>query len=111
VDKKTKIIGAGIGLAAVAAAGAYFFGGKRGEKNREKVAEWATKMKEDVMHRMKDLKEINKDKYDQIVDETAAKYRKATKISAAEIKFAASEVKKAWSHISEHLAESLHNGA
>jgi gas vesicle protein len=107
MEKKTKIVGAGIGLAAVAAAAAYFFGGKRGEKNREKVAAWADEMKEEVLEKLKDLKHVNQESYDKIVDETASRYRKVTKISAAEIKYAANEVKKAWSHISQHLHSSL----
>lgn len=111
MEKKTKIIGTTIGLAAIAAAGAYFFGGKRGAKNRKKVQDWAEKMKEEVIEQMRHLKDINKETFERIVDETATKYRRATKVSAEEIRFAGSEIKKAWSHISEHVASAVHNGA
>jgi gas vesicle protein len=104
MEKKTKIIGAGIGLAAIAAAGAYFFAGKRGAKNRAKVADWAENMKEDVLEKMKDLKDINQEAYERLVDETADRYRKMSKASASEFKHVTSEVKKAWTHISKQLA-------
>ena len=44
MKKSQKIIG-GIGLAALAAAGAYFLGGKRGARNREAIRGWTLKMK------------------------------------------------------------------
>ncbi|MBI3552024.1 MAG: hypothetical protein HY077_05850 [Elusimicrobia bacterium] len=104
MEKKTKVIGAGIGLAALAAAGAYFFAGKRGAKNRAKVARWADEMKEEILAKMKDLKEINQETYERLVDETADRYAKLRKASSAELKHVSAEVKKAWTHISKELA-------
>ncbi len=104
MKKGTKIIGAGIGLAAIAAAGAYFFAGKRGAKNRAKIADWAENMKEEVLEKMKDLKEINQEAYENLVDEVAVKYLKLSKVSSSELKRVTNEVKKAWTQIAKQVA-------
>lgn len=41
MTKTGKMIGAGIGLTAIAAVGTYFLYGKRGAQNREKIAGWS----------------------------------------------------------------------
>ncbi|OGS12356.1 MAG: hypothetical protein A2234_07795 [Elusimicrobia bacterium RIFOXYA2_FULL_58_8] len=103
MDKSKKILGAGIVLAAIAAAGTYFLSGKRGEKNREKIAAWTLKMKGEVLEKMKDLKEMNKENFEAMVDEISVRYARAERVSAAEMKHLKTEVKNAWSHISKQL--------
>ena len=104
MEKKNKIIGAGIGIAAIAALGAYFLAGKRGAKNRAKIAGWALGMKEEVLEKMRNLKEFNQEAYNKLIDETADRYRGVKKVSAAELRHLTKELKAAWKHISKKLA-------
>ncbi len=106
MEKSKKMLGAGIVLAAIAAAGTYFLTGKRGEKNREKIAAWTLKMKGEVLEKMKGLKEMNKENFDALVDEVGARYERVERVSAAEMKHLKAEVKSAWAHISKQLKKS-----
>jgi hypothetical protein len=100
---KDKMVGAGIGLAALAAAGAYFLYGKRGEKNREAIAGWALQLKGEVLEKLETLKDANREAYEALVDETAARYGRTKRVSASELKHVAGELKNAWSHISAQM--------
>ena len=102
--KKTgKIIGAGIGLAALAAAGTYFLYGERGAKNRAKIAGWSLKMKGEVLEKIEALKSIDREAYHELVDKVAARYAKLEKVSAAELRHLTVDLKNAWAHISKEL--------
>jgi len=98
-----KLVGAGIVLAAIAAAGTYLLRGERGARNREAVSGWALKMKGEVLEAVKGLKELNRETYNQIVDETAARYEKLQKTGTAELRRFTRELKDAWEHISKEL--------
>jgi len=103
MKKSDKMIGAGIALAAIAAAATYFLTGKRGKENREKIAAWTLKMKGEVLEKMKKLKELNKENYHALVDEVAVRYERAERVSASEMKHLKEELKGAWTHISKQL--------
>jgi gas vesicle protein len=105
MKKSDKMIGAGIALAAIAAAATYFLTGKRGVENREKIAAWTLKMKGEVLEKMKKLKNINKEAYHALVDEVAVRYARAGRVSAAEMGHLKDEVKGAWTHISKQLVK------
>jgi gas vesicle protein len=100
---KDKLLGAGIGLAALAAAGTYFLYGKRGAKNRETIAGWALQMKGEVLAKMEKLKDINQEVYNELVEETAVRYGRTKRVGAAELKHMTGELKNAWSHIAKQL--------
>ncbi|MDO8805245.1 MAG: hypothetical protein Q7R35_12525 [Elusimicrobiota bacterium] len=103
MKKTDKMIGAGIALAAVAAAATYFLTGKRGVENRAKIAAWTLKMKGEVLENMKKMNAVNKEAYHAIVDEVAVRYERAERVSAAEMKHLKDELKGAWGHISKQL--------
>ncbi len=103
MKKSTKVIGAGAGLAALVAAGTYFLYGPRGAKNRAKISGWVLKVKGEVLEKMEDMKEINQEAYEKLVDETAQRYARVKHASASEIKHVTAELKSAWSHISKQL--------
>ena len=103
MKKSDKMIGAGIALAAIAAAATYFLTGKRGKENKEKIAAWTLKMKGEVLEKMKKLKELNKENYLALVDEVALRYERAERVGAAEMKHLTGELKGAWAHISKQL--------
>ncbi|HAH33104.1 MAG TPA: hypothetical protein DCL44_12400 [Elusimicrobia bacterium] len=105
MKKSEKLIGAGIVLAAIAAAGAYFLTGKRGQKNKKKIAAWTLKMKGEILEKMKELKEVNKEAYYNLVEEAAARYERIEKVGAAEIKHLKKELKGAWAHISRQTKQ------
>ena len=101
--KKGKLIGAGIGLAAIAAAGTYFLYGERGAKNRKMIAGWSLKMKGEVLEKVEALKSIDREAYHELVDKVAARYAKLEKVSAAELRNLTVELKNAWAHINKQL--------
>lgn len=103
MKNKEKLLGAGIGLAVAAVAGAYFLYGKRGAKNREQIAGWALQMKGEVLEKMEKLKEVNQRDYDEIIDETAERYARVKRVSASELKHITEDLKNAWAHISQQL--------
>jgi gas vesicle protein len=103
MEKSKKAIGAGLALAAIAAAATYFLTGKRGAENREKIAAWTLKMKAEVLEKMKKMKDIDKEKYHALVDEVAKRYERVGRVSAEEMKHLTAEVKSAWTHISKQL--------
>ena len=103
MTKTGKMIGAGIGLAAIAALGTYFLHGARGEKNRQMIAGWILKMKGEVLEKVEEIKEINEKEYYKIVDEVSARYAKLEKVGAAELKNLTKDLKGAWKHLSKQL--------
>jgi len=106
MKNKDKMVGAGIGMAALAAAGAYFLYGKRGARNRERIAGWMLKFKGEVLEKMeklKDIKNINQQAYNELVDETAARYGRVKRVSTAELKNITADLKNAWTHIGKQL--------
>ncbi len=73
---KDKMIGAGIGLAALAAAGTYFLYGKKGSASRETIEGWALQMKGEVLEAMEKVKDINQQAYNELVEENGEALRK-----------------------------------
>lgn len=93
---KKAAIGAGVGLAALAAIGAYFLAGKKNAGNRERVCGWMLKMKGEVLEKAEELKKLDKETYHRIVDEAAARYAKLEKVGSEELKKLTAEMKSAW---------------
>ncbi len=101
--ERSKKIGAGIVLAAIAAAGVYFLTGKRGRENREKIASWTLDMKAEVLRGMKRLQTMNREAYYALVDAVAVRYQRVGRAGADEMKHLVNELKGAWTHISRQL--------
>lgn len=101
--KKSTKIATGVVVAGVAAAGIYFLTGKRGKENREKIAAWTLKMKGEVLEKMKELKALNKEAYEALVDEVSVRYQRAQRVGASEMKHLVKELKGAWSHIGKQI--------
>ena len=103
MSKTTKMIEAGVGLAALAALGTYLLAGKRGAENREKISGWMLKMKGEVLEKVEEIKQLNKEEYYKIVDEISGRYAKLGKVGAAELEHLSTELKGAWEHLSKEL--------
>ena len=77
--KKSSNLGLGLviaGAAAAAGAGAYYLYGPDKKKHRKKVHGWMLKASGEVMDKVEKLKEIDKDKYEAILEQMEAKYQK-----------------------------------
>lgn len=103
MTKTTNITKTGMGLAAVAALGTYLLYGKRGAVNREKVSGWMLKMKGEVLDRVEGIKDLNKEAYYTIVDETAVRYARLERVGASELQHLTQELKGAWEHLGKQL--------
>lgn len=105
MTKTEKMIEAGLGLAALAALGTYFFYGKRGAENRGKISGWMLKLKGEVLEKAEEVKELNEQEYYKIVDEVTARYSKVQKVGAEELKHLTGELKGAWAHLNRELVK------
>jgi len=103
MTKTKQLIGAGVGVAVVAALGTYFLYGKNGARNREKIAGWMLKLKGEVLEKVEEIKNLNEQEYYQLVDEISGRYVKLGKVGAEEVKHLAAELKGAWNHLKEPL--------
>lgn len=103
MKKPAKILGAGIGLAAIAAAGAYFLYGEKGARNRAKISGWALKMKGEVLEKIESMKTIDRETYIRLVDKVAERYTKLDTVGTAELQHLTVELKNAWGHINKEL--------
>lgn len=108
MNKKQKKLAVGVGvgltaLAAATAAGTYFFGGKKGAKNRAKVSKWADDAKKDVVKQLKGLEKVTKTSYAEAVDAVVTKYKQAKKIDPKELLAVAGELKGHWDAIAAEV--------
>jgi hypothetical protein len=103
MNNKGKMVGAGLGVAAIAALGTYLMYGERGEKNRKLISGWVLKMKGEVLEKVEEAKELGEDEYYRIVDEVSARYGKLGKVGAEELKHMTAELKGAWERVSREL--------
>lgn len=101
--KDKTLIGAGIGLAALAAAGTYFLYGKRGAKNREMIAGWTLQLKGEVLEKLEKVKHVNQESFNRLVDETAQRFGRVKKVGAEELGIITVDLKNAWTHIAKEL--------
>jgi len=94
-----KAIVAGVGVAALSAAG-YLLFGPEGKKNRKQIKGWAVKMKGEMIEKFEDMKEVTEPMYHKVVDEISAKYAKSKGVSQEEITEVVGELKKHWKAMS-----------
>ena len=97
MDKK-KVVGAGVGLAALAA-GAHFLYGKEGAQNRDKVRGWTLKARGEMLEKLEKLREVNEKKYHEVVDTVAARYKKLKQVDRKELNGLVKEAKGFWEKI------------
>lgn len=94
-----KVMAIGAGVAALAAAG-YFFFGQNGPKNRKVTKGWMIKMKGDVVEKIEKVKDVTEDTYHNIVDTVAGAY--VSKGGKEEVDKLAKELKSHWKSISKN---------
>lgn len=102
---KSVLVGAG--LIAGAALAAYLMTPSKERKKAEaKIKKWTRDMQKEVAGRAKAIKNLSRDKYEEIVDDVAPKYEALRDVSATEIETFARELKAHWNNISKAVAKS-----
>jgi len=97
----------GAGMIAGAALAAYLMAPLKERKKAEtKIKSWMRDMRKEVAGRAKEIKDLSRDKYENIVDEVAPKYEALRDVSATEIETFAGELKAHWNNISKAAAKS-----
>lgn len=96
-DAKTALL-IGAGVAALTAAGVYFFG-PRGKAHRKEAKGWMIRMKGEIIERMENAKEMTEEAYHNIIDAVTAQYKKHGKIAEEDIETLAKELKAHWKGI------------
>lgn len=109
-DKTKVAAGIGAGVALIAAGiGTYFlYGTKEGQKRRKKIQGWVLKAKGEVLEQVEKLKEVNQEKYDEVVDRVINRYKGLKHVDAEEAETLAKEMKAYWRHIDRHLQGKSH---
>jgi hypothetical protein len=92
-------LGVGMALLAVGATALYFFTGERGARNRRKVRDWMLTAKGEILERMEDVKDLNQETYERIVDSVLKRYRTLRDVSATELAEFGRELKGHWRNI------------
>jgi len=102
-------VGKGAGVAAAivaaAAAGNYFYGSKDAEKHRRIAAEWANNFMEDVMEKLKTLKNADQAAVMEMIDKAANFYHEARKAKREDILAADAELKQNWKELKKELLD------
>lgn len=102
-------VGLGLAAMAAAAAGAYFFYGKNGAKNRKQLKSWMVKAQGEVMERLEKLEDVSEDGYHKIVSEVLSKYKKVKNATPAELAKFSKELKSHWKSIKTDLGKAVKN--
>lgn len=97
--------GAALGVAAAAAAaaaaaGAYwFYGSTDAAKHRKQVRSFMLKARADVLEALEKVKDVDRQRYLEIVDKVIARYSGVAGITAAEIAQMARDLRGGWQHM------------
>jgi hypothetical protein len=97
--------GLAIGLAAAGAAAAiYALTGERGKRNRKKLAAWAHSMQKEALTKIKEMKVVSEETYNELVDTLKAKYQAMRNMDPQEVAIMAMQLKKHWPAIKRSLS-------
>ncbi len=92
------------GVAAAAAAGAYFlYGTKDGKKVKKQIKGWSLKAKGEVLEKVEKLKEVNEEAYHNVIDGVLKRYETIKGVDTAELALIAKELKGHWTNIRKEL--------
>ena len=98
-----KILGAGVlGVIAGIAAG-IFLAPKNGKKNRDEFKAWADDTQEQILEKIREVKDLTEEKYDEIVDEVVSKKGVTQEITQEEWEDFAKDLKKRWKRVKDRL--------
>jgi hypothetical protein len=86
------------GLAAVAGA-VFLYGTDAGKKKRKVIKGWMIKIKGEVVEKLENMKEINEENYNKVVDAVEAKYKALKNVTPEDLAEVITDLKKSWKHI------------
>lgn len=103
-------IAEGLGIAALAAGAAaaaagIYFSGKEGKKRLKQLSGWSKKAKIEMLQKIKKMKTVSKQAYDQAAKEVLAKYKQAKNIDPKELQAFGRELKSHWNKISKEVSK------
>ena len=107
MQKTTKKIAEGLGLAALAAGAAatYFFYGPGGKTRQKNLKVWSKKAKEELVKKIKSMKSVSKQTYETATKEVLAKYKQIKNIDPKEVEVLGKELKGHWEKIPKDLSK------
>jgi gas vesicle protein len=88
-------------VSAVLMGGYLFFGSKKAKSNRKKVEWWLEQAKEEVTEKLEKVKDLTKEKYDEIADSVFKKYSQFKNMKKEKIDKIKDEIRKSWEEIDE----------
>jgi hypothetical protein len=98
----------GIATIAAASAGAYFlYGSKSANKNRAHLKSWMIKMKGDVLEQLENLKEVNEEAYQNIIEKVSSRYKLLKKVDPTELMALRESLKGHWQDIKTEVDTTL----
>jgi hypothetical protein len=108
VDIKTDghvgtVVALGALAAGAAAAGYYFYASENAEENRKKAASWANSFKKEVAKQLEKGQVIDRETIAAAVDKAVGIYGRLRAIDAADLMYAARELKTHWQQFSDEL--------
>jgi hypothetical protein len=92
--------------AVAAAAGTLFLYGKNAKHNRKSVRGWMVKAKGEILDEMEQMREMNREGYDVLVDKVTRAYGKLKHVNQKDLQNITKELKSHWKEISKQLAKS-----
>lgn len=94
------------GVAATVVVGGYFlFGSKKANRNRAKVEAWIEDAKDEVLSKVKKVKDLTEEKFDEVVESVSDKYTKLKELGAEKKDELKDELKKRWKEAKEEAEE------
>lgn len=110
-DKKGKA-GAFLSGAVVATliGGYLLFGSKNAKRNREKVENWMEDAKDEVASKLKKVKRLTREKYDEIVDTVSDQYAKLKEVGKEKADSLREELKRRWDEVEEEARRRTESG-
>ncbi len=92
------------GLAAAAAGAYYLYYSKNAHKNRAKAKEWMEKAEDEVMEKVKKLKDALTEKnFKEIVSTVSEKYKKLRKLEEKEVASFIDALQSSWKDIKKNI--------
>ena len=99
-------VGVGLATLAAAAAGAYYlYGHEKASQHRRKLKSWTLRMKADVMEQIENLKDINEEAYNNIVNGIAEKYQQLKEVDPGEVAALAARMRMHWKDIQKDITQ------
>jgi gas vesicle protein len=105
-NKKGKLGAFLSGVVMATAIGGYMlFGSKKSRRNRQKVEDWMEDAKAEVVTRLKKIKKLSRDKYDEIIDTVSDKYAELKEVGKEKADTLRDELKSRWDEVKREAEE------